>query len=312
MSDGDGVVVPVAQGFDLARSFILQRMGRGDPTARLEGDRFIKAARTPEGPAAVELVITRETWTARVQAWGEGAGWVLARAAAWLGANDDPTAFQPAAGSPLARLHAEHRGIRLPRSPFVSELHAALVLQQRVTWVEACGSHHRLALDYGTDAPGPLGLRLFPDRKVLAGLPRHTFLSLGVDAKRGGALVEAARLGDRVDRLDGLEAARSYLMKIPGTGPWTTENLMAHGFADPDAVPPGDVNLPHAVCWALAGETFGSDARMFEVLEPYRGHRGRVVRLLHLGGPTRPYIDRGRNAAVAHRPGARPGFRSSR
>lgn len=307
----DGVVLPVPPGFDLARSFVMQRTGRNDPTARLEGDRFIKAARTPEGPAAVEIVIDRDTWTARVETWGEGAGWVLARAAAWLGANDDPSLLKPAPG-PLARLHAEHRGLRLPRSPFIAELHASFILQQRVTWAEAVGAHHRLSLDYGSDAPGPLGLRLFPDRKVLAGLPRHTYLSIGIDAKRGGALVEAARLGDRVDRLESLEAARAYLIKIPGTGPWTTENLMASGFGDPDAVPPGDVNLPHSVCWALAGETFGSDARMFELLEPYRGQRNRVVRLIHLGGPTRPYVDRGRSAAIAHRPGSRPGPRSSR
>ncbi|MGH2687137.1 MAG: DNA-3-methyladenine glycosylase 2 family protein, partial [Actinomycetota bacterium] len=41
---------------------------------------------------------------------------------------------------------------------------------------------------------------------------------------------------------------------------------------------------PHQVSWALAGEPRGDDARMLELLEPYRGHRGRVVRLIVAAG----------------------------
>jgi 3-methyladenine DNA glycosylase/8-oxoguanine DNA glycosylase len=45
----------------------------------------------------------------------------------------------------------------------------------------------------------------------------------------------------------------------------------------------GDLHLPHIVSWTLAGERRGSDERMLELLEPYRGHRGRVIRLLLAG-----------------------------
>jgi hypothetical protein len=38
------------------------------------------------------------------------------------------------------------------------------------------------------------------------------------------------------------------------------------------------------VTWALAGEARGTDERMLELLEPYRGQRGRVIRLLELSG----------------------------
>jgi hypothetical protein len=55
---------------------------------------------------------------------------------------------------------------------------------------------------------------------------------------------------------------------------------------DGDAVFVGDLHLPHLVTSALAGERRGSDERMLELLEPYRGHRARVVRLLLAGGPT--------------------------
>ena len=60
-------------------------------------------------------------------------------------------------------------------------------------------------------------------------------------------------------------------------------------FGDPDAVSVGDFHLPSMVTWALAGEPRGTDERMLELLEAYRGQRGRVLRLLELtgGGPPR-------------------------
>jgi 3-methyladenine DNA glycosylase/8-oxoguanine DNA glycosylase len=53
---------------------------------------------------------------------------------------------------------------------------------------------------------------------------------------------------------------------------------------DPDAVSVGDFHLPNLVSFALAGEPRGTDARMLELLEPYRGQRGRVIRLLEASG----------------------------
>jgi hypothetical protein len=38
------------------------------------------------------------------------------------------------------------------------------------------------------------------------------------------------------------------------------------------------------VAWALAGERKADDARMLALLEPYRGQRGRVQRLLEVSG----------------------------
>jgi 3-methyladenine DNA glycosylase/8-oxoguanine DNA glycosylase len=54
---------------------------------------------------------------------------------------------------------------------------------------------------------------------------------------------------------------------------------------DPDAVSVGDFHLKHHVAWALAGERRGTDERMLELLEPYRGNRGRVCRLISAGAP---------------------------
>ena len=55
-------------------------------------------------------------------------------------------------------------------------------------------------------------------------------------------------------------------------------------YGDGDAVSVGDFHIPNTVAWALAGEARGTDARMLELLEPFRGHRGRVCMLLESAG----------------------------
>ena len=59
-------------------------------------------------------------------------------------------------------------------------------------------------------------------------------------------------------------------------------------WGDPDAISVGDYHIPNLVAFALAGEPRGDDARMLELLEPYRGQRGRVQRLLELSGISAP------------------------
>jgi hypothetical protein len=50
----------------------------------------------------------------------------------------------------------------------------------------------------------------------------------------------------------------------------------------------GDFHLKNIVAFALAGEPRGSDERMLELLAPYSGQRGRLVRLLLLDGHSAP------------------------
>jgi len=78
--------------------------------------------------------------------------------------------------------------------------------------------------------------------------------------------------------------ALARLQGIAGVGPWTAAEVARSAFGDADVVSVGDFHLPNLVSWALAGEARGDDARMLELLEPWRGHRGRVVRLLELSG----------------------------
>lgn len=75
---------------------------------------------------------------------------------------------------------------------------------------------------------------------------------------------------------------------MPGIGPWTAAEVALRALGDRDAVSVGDFHLPNLVCWVLAGEPRGDDARMLELLEPYRGQRGRVIRLLEASGLRSP------------------------
>ena len=289
----ESIDVPVPLAYDLFGSFVLQRVGRADPTARKADGRFVKSGATPDGPVTIELC-SRERGKIVARAWGPGARHALAAAPAWVGDEDRPESFEHT-NEVLRRLAKIKPGLRLGRSPFAYDLHASLVLQQRVTFAEAAESFRQLASKYGEAAPGPFGTVMFPSHEVLRRIPSYEYRRLGVDHKRVTALLEATRLAPRVRRAaqESLEAARRYLLLIPGTGPWTTELLLGLGFGDADAVPTGDVHLPHDVTYTLTGEPWGSDARMLELLEPFRPHRFRVLRLITLAGPRRPYLDRG-------------------
>jgi 3-methyladenine DNA glycosylase/8-oxoguanine DNA glycosylase len=73
------------------------------------------------------------------------------------------------------------------------------------------------------------------------------------------------------------------LCSIPGIGVWTAAEVVQRTFGDPDTVSVGDYHLKNIVGWALAGRRTDDDG-MLELLEPWRGHRQRVVRLILTGG----------------------------
>jgi 3-methyladenine DNA glycosylase/8-oxoguanine DNA glycosylase len=74
------------------------------------------------------------------------------------------------------------------------------------------------------------------------------------------------------------------LTSIPGVGPWTAAEVGLAALGDADAVSVGDYHIPNLVAWTLASEPRADDRRMLELLEPYRGQRGRIQRLLELSG----------------------------
>jgi 3-methyladenine DNA glycosylase/8-oxoguanine DNA glycosylase len=129
---------------------------------------------------------------------------------------------------------------------------------------------------------------LAPPPAVVAALPYHAFHRFGVERRRADTLRRAAALGARLEALrDPAELART-LRTVRGIGPWTVAEVSRVALGDPDAVSVGDFHVPNLVCWTLAREARGDDARMLELLEPYRGQRGRIQRLLEVSGLRAP------------------------
>ena len=85
-----------------------------------------------------------------------------------------------------------------------------------------------------------------------------------------------------------LDDAMRRMQAIAGVGPWTAGVVAASALGHADAVVVGDYNLPHLVSYALAGEPRATDDRMLELLEPYRGQRGRAIRYLKQSGVKAP------------------------
>ncbi|MGH2513234.1 MAG: DNA-3-methyladenine glycosylase family protein, partial [Candidatus Limnocylindrales bacterium] len=204
-----------------------------------------------------------------------------------LGLADPVAAFRP--DHPLLdALARRYTGIRIGRTEAVVEALVPAILEQKITGDEARRVYRALIRVHGEDAPGPLGLRLPPSAEQLAGMAYFAFHPLGLERRRAELLRRVGAAGPRLETLVQVAqadpvAAGQRLQAIPGIGSWTAGEVGRVAFGDPDALSIGDYHLPSLVCFALAGERHGDDARMLELLEPWRGQRGRVVRWLELG-----------------------------
>jgi 3-methyladenine DNA glycosylase/8-oxoguanine DNA glycosylase len=263
------------------------RLGGNDPTRKVTHSEALLTTRVQDGPATLRV---RDTGTALdVEAWGPGASTAVDRAPAWLGLSDDPTAL--ATDHPLiARLATTHAGLRLARTPMVVETLVPIVLQQKVTFVEAARAWRILCTDHGEPAPGPFDLRLAPTWRTLATLSPWTYRNAGVQRAQTATLRTIAEHAPRLEAVRDMpgDDAVARLRAFPGIGWWTAQMMLGYGLGHPDAVPVGDIHLPHAVAYALAGEERATDERMLELLQPWRGQRWRVLRLLFAEGISAP------------------------
>jgi 3-methyladenine DNA glycosylase/8-oxoguanine DNA glycosylase len=273
---------------DLRRTLFPLVRGGGDPTTRVDGRTVWRALRPADGAATLRLSqLDRNTLD--TEAWGPGADRAIEEAAPGLaGALDDPDGFEPK-DELLEGIWRDHRDVLLTRTDPFPVLVAA-ILEQKVTGHEARGAWRQVVFATSDPAPGDLGLRLPPEADRLASIPSWKLTKLGVVHRRAATLREAARHPKKIAALasETPDEARAFLTKLPGVGPWTTAEVCRLALGDPDAISVGDYHLPHIVSWALAGEPRGTDDRMLELLEPYRGQRGRVEILLEASGITAP------------------------
>jgi 3-methyladenine DNA glycosylase/8-oxoguanine DNA glycosylase len=274
---------------DLGLTLAPMSMLTRDPTLRLEPGRLQRATLTPDGPGTITVTWDVSQPEAHVATYGEGAAWLAGRAPAMLGLLDDVAGFAPTTG-PLRDIWRRHRGDRIAATGTLWHDLAWFVVQQRVTRAEASAQWSRLVQALGSPAPGPVDLTVPPTPAAVARLTYDQLHRFGIERRRAEHLINAARCAHRLltapslDRDDALAA----LGAVRGVGPWTTSCLATFTWGCADTVITGDAGIPSLVAWVLAGERRADDARMLQLLEQYRPHRYRVIRLAFASGRRPP------------------------
>lgn len=130
-------------------------------------------------------------------------------------------------------------------------------------------------------------MRVIPTPRQWTHIPSWEWHRAGVGPQRSATVVRATRLAGRLEECVDLplDQAHRRLQLVPGIGAWTSAEIAQRALGDADAVSVGDFHLSKVVGYALAGERGADDARMLELLEPFRPHRFRAVRLIELVGP---------------------------
>jgi 3-methyladenine DNA glycosylase/8-oxoguanine DNA glycosylase len=237
--------------------------------------------RTAAGPAGPEV---------RVRAWGPGAVWAGTRVPAWLGAADRPDGFDPS-GHPLLReLHRRTPWLRLGSTGRTWDALVPAVLEQKVTGIEAHRTFRELLRLAGDVPPGPApaGMRIVPEPHRVLAVTDWQWHRCGLDGARRRALRAVASVATRLEPGEAdSPTLQKKLKSVPGIGVWTAAEVVQRALGDPDTVSYGDYHLKNLVGWSLAGRKTDDDG-MMELLEPWRGHRQRVVRLLEIGGRMPP------------------------
>jgi 3-methyladenine DNA glycosylase/8-oxoguanine DNA glycosylase len=267
-----------------------------DPGARWDRQGALWwCTRTEEGPGTLRFL--PHDGEVELAAYGPGAALLLDRAPQLLGEADRPEELRVT--GKLRELQRRFPGLRLSRGSSVYEAAVRTVLGQLVNGKDALRSQRELSRRFGEVAPGPWQeeralppLLLLPAPVRLAALPYYELHPLGVERRRAQTLREVARAAQARRGLDqpGLPLAevQARLARVRGIGPWSIAEVSRLALGDPDAVPVGDFHLKNVVTFAFTGEPRGTDERMLELLAPFAGQRGRVLRLIAAAGIEAP------------------------
>ncbi len=268
-------------------------MGGIDPCAKVAPDGFVRAMRTEDGDATLELTADRaRPGGILARAYGDGAQRALDCVPFLLGLHDN-TAFTTEHRL-VRELARRSPGLRLGVSPSLVDSLVMMILQQRVKWTEATRSYAMMCRRFSERAPGPHDVLLPPPPERLARLSGSAYLEMGVEARRADAIRAACSTARALEqaRANWLSGDRSVavarIAALPSVGPWTIGMTLGYALGDADALVLADLHLPHQICFALAREPRGSDERMQELLAPFAPQRFRVTRLLRNSGISAP------------------------
>ncbi|GAB5078545.1 DNA-3-methyladenine glycosylase family protein [Arthrobacter sp. AD-310] len=297
--------------YSLARTLGPLLRGSSDPSFSVQGDVIWSAFTTPDGPATVRFSPgggmagedayggTPLAVRVDIQAWGPGAALAAEAAPRMLGADDDWAAFdEPAFHATLPRMVREARrrnlALRLPATGRMVDQLVPIILEQKVTVIEARRAYRYLLHRYGTPAPRagastPPGLVVGPTADGWLRIPSWEWHKAGVGPQRSATVMRALRSAVALERLAALPAAEAgaKLQTIPGIGIWTAAEVVQRTHGCPDSISVGDYHLAAYVGAALTGRRT-DDAGMLRLLEPWSGHRQRVVRMIQSTGFRKP------------------------
>lgn len=294
----------IAEGpYSLASTLGVLQRGSHDPCVRVAGRSAWLCFDTAAGPSSLFLSQSAQPGpqdgptTVAVRAWGPGAAAAVASAPGLLGAGDDWAGFDaPGFHTTLPRMVSQarrrHSGIRLPSTGRVFDALVPVILEQKVTTIEARHAWRYLAGRFGTPAPGPVppGMRIAPGPRQLRRIGSWEWHAARVDISRRTTIMRAVEAAAGLDRLGAVPLSAgpgAKLRTVPGIGPWTAAEVLQRTHGDPDSVSVGDYHLAAYVGHALTGRAT-DDAGMLELLSPWAGHRQRVVRMLVLSGFRKP------------------------
>ena len=284
--------------YSLPQTLGILLRGTGDPSFASRPDGFWTAFTTPEGPVTLRLT-TAADGAVDALAWGPGSAAALAGVPCLLGAGDDWRAFdEPAFHATLPRMVREARrrnlAVRLPSTGRIIDALVPTILEQKVTVIEARRGYRYLMYRFGSAAPAagmaaPEGLRVQPTAEQWLRIPSWEWHKAGVGPQRSATVMRALRSAVALERLAALPAteAAAKMQGIPGIGVWTAAEVVQRTHGCPDSIAVGDYHLAAYVGAALTGRRT-DDAGMLALLEPWKGHRQRVVRMIGLSGFRKP------------------------
>lgn len=259
--------------------------GRTDPTMQRDASGIWMTMSTPAGTATLHLRSVASTIEAT--AWGDGAEQAIEQVPALCGGADDDSGFDPSLHPVVAELHHRTPGLRLTRAGRILPFLVPTILGQKVTGIEQKRAWRQLVTRYGEPAPGPapLGMRVAPPAAVWRRVPSWQWHGAGVGPQRSDTVMRVVAVGDALERAATATAPEAVrrLRTIPGVGVWTAHEVVQRSHGDADSISLGDFHLSKRVGFALTGDRVDDDG-MLELLQPWFGHRQRVVRLIEAAG----------------------------
>lgn len=296
MSVDQIIELPIEGPYDLAATFWLMSMGKGNPCLRVDGPTQIRVTtNTPAGPAAIRAEHLGDA--IRVKLTGDGAAWLQPHLRGFFGLD-----FQPPKVAGLRKLRQiayDLRGLRLVRMPTVYVSLIQIVLQQLISYRDACYGWRQLTKRYGKTVSGQDDLWYPPEPAALAHLHSQDFVACGVLPQHGRRIVEVSRAAERIEvawdagqGVNAIERLSELLADLPGIGPWTIGLLRGGALGDADAEVLGDYGMPMLVSYFFEGDEQqareATDDDMLRLLDAYRPHRFYVLTLLNRGAKPPP------------------------